>query len=250
VAFQEDNGHCDVTNGSLGDCSKNVRARRKKGTLTPDQIAQLEAIGFHWEVRKSLWEKNYAELVAYNEINGHCNVPKEEGSFGSWCDTQRQFRRKGKLSSEQIARLDALGFCWNPFGDAWEKKYAELVAYEKANGDCNPPSSTPLRTWCDNIRAGRKKGELSPEQIARLDALGFCWDFIATLWNKNVAELVAFKKIHGHCNATTWSHGSLGHWCQRVRALRKKGKLNKERYAQLNALGFRWNLKDNDELVA
>jgi Helicase associated domain len=52
------------------------------------------------------------------------------------------------------------------------------VAYKEAHGHCNvPQSSGPLGTRCGNLRVSRKNGTLSPEKIAQLDALGFCWQF-------------------------------------------------------------------------
>jgi hypothetical protein len=209
VAYKEDHGYCNVPKdgGSLADWCFNVKARRRKGTLTPEQIAQLNELGFCWNNRQARWDKSYAELVAFKEAHGHCRVPAEKSLLGSWCSVQRC--SKARLTSERIARLDALGFCWDIFGTAWDKNYAELVAYKEANGDCNPPPSTSLRNWCDNMRRHRKRGELSSEQITQLDALGFCWELQAALWNKTYAELVAYEGAHGHCNVPQ-SSGPLG----------------------------------------
>jgi hypothetical protein len=63
----------------------------------------------------------YDELVAYKEVNGDCDVPKESGPLGSWCGTVRQSRKKGKLNPERIAQLDAIGFCWNTLAAAWDE---------------------------------------------------------------------------------------------------------------------------------
>jgi Helicase associated domain len=50
--------------------------------------------------------------VAYKEVNGHCDVPFENGTnrLGGWCHGQRQ--RRSSLSTERIAQLDALSFRW------------------------------------------------------------------------------------------------------------------------------------------
>ena len=57
------------------------------------------------------WEQFYTELVAFKEVNGHCNPPYRS-SLHNWCADQRDYRKKGTLGQEQIAKLDALGFRW------------------------------------------------------------------------------------------------------------------------------------------
>jgi predicted helicase len=104
------------------------------------------------------WDKMYAELVAYKEAHGHCNVPQQSGSLGSWCANQRT--RKERLTQDQIIQLDAIDFCWDPFATAWEKNYAALVAYKEANGHCNAKrSDRPTGDWCIAQRV--KKAKLS-----------------------------------------------------------------------------------------
>ena len=79
---------------------------------------------------------------------------------GGWCDTQRvQYRKQqllaasggeGRLSPERIARLEALGFVWNPrksrtqeerilerqrlYEDNWEDFYQRLAHFKAVNG--------------------------------------------------------------------------------------------------------------------
>jgi hypothetical protein len=102
-------------------CS-NQRAR--KGQLSPERIARLEAIGFYWDVDAAVWEKMFAELVAYKKVHGHCNVPQHSGPLGNWCGNQRA--RKDMLSREQIERLNEEGFSWNPHDEAWEQMFTKL----------------------------------------------------------------------------------------------------------------------------
>jgi hypothetical protein len=58
--------------------------------------------------------KKYAELVAFKETHGHCNVPWgiAGSSLGEWCGRQRKHYRQGTLSPKRFAQLDALGFRW------------------------------------------------------------------------------------------------------------------------------------------
>ncbi len=62
------------------------------------------------------WEALFQALVAFKENQGHCRVPRkwsENPELGAWVGTQRQAFRKGELSEERVARLEALGFEWD-----------------------------------------------------------------------------------------------------------------------------------------
>src|SRR5262249_38714236 len=144
-------------------------------------------------------------LVAFKEANGHCNVPQESGPLGSWCCNQRQ--RRDTLSPEQLAKLNAIGFPWNPprypqHDEFWDEMFAKLVSFKEANGHCNVTRSmdSALGSWCDNQRYRRKHNQLSEERIAQLDTLGdFFGGVVGSRWDKKYAELMAFKKTNGHC---------------------------------------------------
>ena len=185
----------------LGRQCTTVRQSRRAGSLNLEKIAQLDALGFCWTprdtTRDAAWDKMYAELMAYKEAHGHCNVPQSSGPLGGWCTAQRA--RKATLSPERIARLNALGFCWETLDALWDKNYTALVAFKEANGHCNvPKGGSSLADWCFNVKARRKKGMLTPEQITQLNSLGFCWNNREARWDKMYAELVAYKEAHGH----------------------------------------------------
>ena len=129
------------------------------------------------------WDEPYGQLVAFKEKQGHCRVPTESSEnpeLGTWVGNQRKAFRKGKLSAERVARLEALGFEWDPVTAAWEAMFQALVAFKENQGHCGVPakrSENPqLGTWVSNQRYVYKKGRLSEERVARLEALGFEWD--------------------------------------------------------------------------
>jgi superfamily II DNA or RNA helicase len=244
-AFKEANGHCTVPRGtSLGDWCGWVRASFKRGELTTEQITQLEGVGFYLIPYAARWNENIAELIAYKKAHGDCNVPNYSGPLGTWVSELRKHRRKGKLSSERIAQLEALGFCWDPFAAVWNKKFAELVAYKEANGHCNVTTDNDsLSSWCVGLRQRYRTGRLGADKIAQLEGLGFCWTPFTDVWNKRIAELIAYKEAHGHCNVSADS-GVLGRWVANTRTNCKNGVLSSERIAQLDAIGFCWNPLD------
>jgi superfamily II DNA or RNA helicase len=241
--YKNTHGNCNAPgNTPLAQWIRAIRHRRKKGELSPEQIAKLDAVGFCWDLDiRASWDERFAEVVAYKGINGNCDVPAEKTRLGKWCSKQRVLRRQDKLTPGQIAKLDALGFCWNPRALFSDKMYVELVAYKEVNGNCGvTAASGPLGAWCNTVRQQRKKGRLTPRQIAKLDALGFRWnDYHVALWDKKCAEAEAYYKVHGHCNVSE-RIGPLGDWCSRQRLQRRQGRLTPGRIAKLDALGFCW----------
>jgi predicted helicase len=120
LAYKERFGNCDVPqrwreNRALGIWCGRQRIERSRGGLSQERISRLEEIGFVWNLLSAAWNKMYGELCAYKERFGNCNVPavwQDNPSLGTWCSNQRQDYRKGKLSSERIARLEEIGFEW------------------------------------------------------------------------------------------------------------------------------------------
>ena len=68
----------------------------------------------------------------------HCNVAqREESKLGRWVDSQRQSKKKNKLSNEREGLLNQLGFVWDCAPDldaAWLEKYQELKQFREKHG--------------------------------------------------------------------------------------------------------------------
>ena len=98
---------------------------RKKGqhsTLTETRLQALQKIGFVWESHSSSWHKNYCALQDFKTTCGHVNVPNANKSLSAWCKHQRREWRKfvkgqrSRINPDRIAKLEALGFKWDPRG--------------------------------------------------------------------------------------------------------------------------------------
>jgi hypothetical protein len=139
-----------------------------------------------------------------------------------------------------------------PSKRTWDESYAALVAYKETHdGNCNSISwreDTKLAEW---VRWQRNhKNDLTEDQIARLDDLGFSWTPVHRTdmeWQAKLQQLMHYKSLHGHSNVPiqggkdgTWK--TLGRWVNRQRELYNKHKLPTDRLAQLEAMGFVWRL--------
>ena len=259
VTFREMHGHCNVPakypeNQQLGTWLDGVRQSRKRGRLSPDRIARLEALGVAWDVRDTVWERMFQALVAFKARHGNCYVPQnypDSPRLLTWMNIQRARKKRGTLSQERFDRLTKIGFPWDPHDSFWEEMFQSLVRFKAQHGHCKVPRHYPespqLSTWVQTQRTLKARGRLSGEYIGRLEELGFIWQPHREVWTQRLEELAAFKAAYGHCDvpAVYSENPSLGRWLDKQRQEKKRGALLEERVKQLVALGVAWDPLDN-----
>ena len=258
--YKEEHGDCNVPQsmGGLGDWVFNQRISYTKGGLSRERVGRLEEIGFTWrfvatdeadvltklQYWEELWDWRYRELKQYRDKHGDCNVPQSQGSLRIWVNNQRQFYKEGKLSQERTARLESIGFVWDPLEQEWLGRFDELTNYKAENGDCNVPySQGSLSVWVKRQRQSYKRGMLSQERIDLLESVGFSWEHFDEAWVARFNELFDYKNENGDCNVPC-SQGPLGMWVGNQRQSYKKGKMSQDRIELLNSIGFGWVLRE------
>jgi hypothetical protein len=94
--------------------------RSNKYRLTPEQIKRLESLdGWVWDVLEFQWEEGFSYLGAYVKQEGHAGVPKSHKTkvgykLGQWVHSQRQAKKKNKLTPKRITRLESFdGWDWD-----------------------------------------------------------------------------------------------------------------------------------------
>jgi len=255
VRYKERFGHCKVPKDSpedsqLGHWVDKQRQLKGRDHLTAERLRRLEDLGFACDPFSERWEEMFASLVTFKEKTGSCDVPRgspENVQLAIWAHTQRRLYTLGRLSSERVQRLTALGFEWDPLTAVWEEMFARLVRYKERIGHCNVPAKWPedprLRGWVGTQRNLKKHDRLSPDRLKRLETLGFLWNEIAAAWEEMFARLVQFKEHIGHCNVPQkWSEDSqLATWVGTQRQRRKGDAITADHLRRLDALGFQWD---------
>jgi hypothetical protein len=163
----------------LGRWASVQRKYKRKGILSQERARRLFEVGFRWEPFDEQWEVMFGELLAYKLKYGHVNIPFDaESKLWRWVGTQRQSKKRGKLSAEKVGRLDDIGFAWDLLESQWESKFSELLTYQATHGNINVPrgDSTGLAAWIGKQRAVKKARKISAERIQRLEEIGFEWE--------------------------------------------------------------------------
>jgi hypothetical protein len=174
----------------------------------------VEIIGRPWD----FW---YGLTLKYKDEFGNPNAPQgyktNEGyQLGTWHNNQRGNFRKGKLSPEQIKRLNDIGFIWERLEKRFEKGFHETLLYKESISN---PYATPLSTFQianPNVPADHKAVEDYRQ-----------WTF--QIANPNVPA--NYKTAEGY---------RLGAWQNTQRVRYKIGKLSPERIKRLEETGFLW----------
>lgn len=160
------------------------------------------------------WEIKFQLLQKYVEEHGNARVLRDLDTatypkLGVWVNSQRMARRAelqracgqipkclNRINDEQVAKLDGIGFLWSgeSHAVAWEQKFEMLRSFIREYKHARVPArlSVPryrgLGQWVMAMRRAyrmeqmRSRGQpptssdrIAPEQIARLDSVGFLW---------------------------------------------------------------------------
>jgi hypothetical protein len=250
--FKHRYGHCRVPqvsreNRVLGKWVAKQRERRRLGHISAEEKNKLDQLGFVWHPLDSAWEKQFANLQRFQRRHGHCRVPpRYQGNWTltMWVRIQRRHLRQGLLQPSQKARLDALGFDWDPNSSDWTRRFKELQQFQARYGHCRVAQrwskSPSLGRWVHYLR--KRQHGLSPERKRQLDALGFDWNRRHPTWEEMFAELRRFRARYEHCRVSNngVENRRLARWVQKQRARRRAQTLLPERRAKLDSVGFTW----------
>ena len=165
---------------------RTAKANQRESILNAERIRKLEEIGMTWDALSEQWERNYLEAAAYYREHGNLLVPgtytTETGlKLGNWISHLRVSRKQGKLTEEQIARLNIIGMAWDADEERWRIGYEAALQYSREHGNLKVPATyeTPegytLGLWINLKRRQYKKGTLTERQILDLEKLGMRW---------------------------------------------------------------------------
>ena len=250
---------------------KDKRKAYKKGTLTEEQIEQLEAIGMIWDVKEYKWNQMFEQAKQYYDKNGNLMLtPSQNKRLYAWLRIQRDLYIKGEgLSEEQkrlLGEIEISKEIKKPKTEvkkehkvskksAWDKMYKQAQEYYEANGNLIIPREdeySQLYNWVKNQRTkynvDPKKCKLSKERIELLENIGMVWNIIEYQWNTMYAQAKAYYEQFGSLSIPDereTEYKQLRTWIQEQKLkynAEDRPNLSKEQIEQLEAIGIVWNV--------
>lgn len=205
------------------------------------------------------WDMYYASAKQYYKENGNLEVPAryitEEGyALGSWLNNQKAIRKGtivGKLTEDQIQKLDSIGMIWDSLDYFWEQNFRLAKEYYLAHGNLDVPTNFKskdgkhLGNWVLRQRQLNKSNSLTDEQVNRLDSIGMDWmDRVDRIWENGFIEAKNYSEEYGNLsvpkNYRSNTDFPLGVWIQRQRSLCKNNKISENRIKRLTDIGMNW----------
>lgn len=206
------------------------------------------------------WDMYYASAKQYYQENGNLEVPAryitEEGyALGSWLNNQKAIRKGtivGKLTEDQIQKLDSIGMIWDSLDYFWEQNFRLAKEYYLTYGNLDIPTNYKstdgkhLGNWILRQRQLYKSNSLTDEQIKKLDSIGMDWmDRVDRVWENGFIEAKNYSEEYGNLsvpkNYRSNTDFPLGIWIQRQRSLYKNKKISDDRIKRLTDVGMNWN---------
>lgn len=206
------------------------------------------------------WDMYYASAKQYYKENGNLEVPAryitEEGyALSSWLNNQKAIRKGtivGKLTEDQIHKLDSIGMIWDSLDYFWEQNFKSAKEYYLTYGNLDIPTNYKskdgkhLGNWILRQRQLYKRNSLTDDQIKKLDSIGMDWmDRVDRIWENGFLEAKNYSEEYGNLsvpkNYRSNTDFPLGIWIQRQRSLYKNNKISEDRIKRLTGIGMNWN---------
>ena len=220
--FYEANGHCNPTSMYTEQPDLYLWVVRQrdnfhKEKLSPEHVELLNTLGnFDWNgprkyiySKEEVWYAYFKQLEAFQREHGHCGtIDKfpEDSSLMDWMSRQHILYLKRRLTEDQVAQLESIGFAWRydiEIDDdedddeddrkmpsrsrrssagprvTWNKQLQYLEDFKDAYNSFNVPKAydPKLAEWVKNQRKAFHKGSgITEDKVEKLNAIGFTWE--------------------------------------------------------------------------
>ena len=210
---------------------------------------------------------NSAPLIldVVNNFEGLCSIAGLQGEMQEAVYRLNANGEGDRIITERFEVVEQVHDCRVLFeqlqarlSSSWDHYFSEASIYYAEHGDLNipkryiTPAGLSLGEWLTTqrrVRVGQIPGNLSEQQIARLDSIGMEWgNRNDAAWERGLEEARKFREQFGNLQVPakykTKDGYLLGKWINNARKRRNAGKLTEERIRQLDQLGMIWSVFD------
>ena len=204
-------------------------------------------------------------LDVVNNFEGLCSIAGLQGEMQEAAYRLNANGEGDRIVTERFEVVEQVHDCRVLFerlqaslSSSWDHYFSEASIYYAEPGSLNIPKryTTPaglsLGEWLTTqrrVRAGQIPGNLTEQQIARLDSIGMEWgNRNDAAWERGLEEARKFREQFGNLQVPakykTKDDYPLGKWINNARKRRNDGKLTEERIRQLDQMGMIWSVFD------
>ncbi|MDV5042552.1 Helicase associated domain protein [Faecalibacterium duncaniae] len=209
--------------------------------------------------------ENSAPLIldVVNNFEGLCSIAGLQGEMQEAVHRLYANGEGDKIVTERFEVVEQVHDCRVLFeqlqaslSSSWEHYFSEASIYYAEHGNLNvpklytTPSGLSLGVWLvtqRRVRKGQTQGNLTEQQIARLDSIGMVWgNRDDRQWNEGYQKARRYFDAHGDLNVPVGYVSpdgyNLGNWVKRQRYTRHNPEkscavLTEERIARLDTIG-------------
>ena len=228
----------------------------------------ISPIIYKQQIGRALTAGDTAAPLILDVVNNFEGLTSISGLQGEMQEAVHRLYANGegdKIITERFEVIEQVHDCRVLFeqlqaslSSSWDHYFSEASIYYAEHGSLNIPKryTTPaglsLGEWLTTqrrVRAGQIPGNLTEQQIARLDSIGMEWgNRNDAAWERGLEEARKFREQFGNLQVPakykTKDDYPLGKWINNARKRRNDGKLTEERIRQLDQMGMIWSVFD------
>ncbi len=241
----------DISVDAIGAKDNNWIYRHKKlldeGKLSSEQAKLIKELNL--DLFYENWDVKFKRASKWFLDNSKISTNSTNKELSSWFASQRSIFRKGKLSEEQIQKLESIGYDLYTRGnerrdEKWRDKYNELKEFIDINRRyplyISDGKEKVLYLWCQAQRQAQagtalKRRILDQWKVDLLNDINFTWS-LDDKWDRMYQELKDIVESERYEELSSSSEG-VGRWLyNQKRRLKIKGIEYPERVKRLKEL--------------
>jgi hypothetical protein len=203
-------------------------------------------------IQSPVLQKVYPALLSHQRTYGHPNISLGTEN-GKRCKTLRRLAFQNKLSVDEISLLTDLGFRWNSFEDVYtecdfEEMRQKALEYYRQYETFQIPKKyeldPELGAWITMLRRLYQRGELSQEEIDKMNEIQFEW---VSSRKCGSSFMMRYREVLEKIQSASEEVGmmverdeDLKKWIYAQRCAFENGKLSESRVKYMEDLGVDW----------
>ena len=138
---------------NLGTRLASIRNQENYVKGRPDRVAELNRMGFIWNIYEEQWQRILKSLHVYKKLHGDLKVPYDfvVPSEAPWPEDAWGINLGKRVSAirsdeiyvkdrpDRVAELNRMGFIWDIYEEQWQRILKSLHVYKKLHGDLKVP---------------------------------------------------------------------------------------------------------------